>query len=176
MANASWSANRRSARVPWRLIALGACLTLVAWHVLMPRSRVGAPRPIRADESIRADSDPRHDEAPKTAFEPSDWPLRPVALVYIAVLVLLVISSFVLMAAYPTSLSDVDRTLRIDPPGPRLETDNESGLRAFRAEEEKRLNTYYWIDKQKGIVHIPINEAMKKVVKTGLPGFAKAQQ
>jgi hypothetical protein len=82
----------------------------------------------------------------------------------------------VLIAAYPTSLPDVDRNLSIAPPGPRLETDAQAQLQRFRAEEEKRLNGYYWVDKQKGIVHIPIEQAMKKLAATGVPGFPKGQQ
>jgi hypothetical protein len=113
---------------------------------------------------------------PTTAFEPSDWSLRPVALIYLGIPVLLVISCFVLIAAYPTSLPDVDRTLHITPPGPRLETDAEGDLQKFRAGEERRLNAYYWIDKQKGVVHIPIEQAMKKLAATGATGFPKGQQ
>lgn len=113
------------------------------------------------------------EENPTTAFEPSDWSLRPVALIYLGIPVLLVISCFVLVAAYPTALPDVDRTLHITPPGPRLETDAEGDLQKFRADEKRRLNTYYWIDKQKGVVHIPIEQAMKKLAASGAPGFPK---
>jgi hypothetical protein len=113
---------------------------------------------------------------PAIAFEPNDWPLKPVAAIAIVVLVLIVISAFVLIAAYPTSLPDVDRKLNIAPPGPRLQTDAQGNLRRFRAEEEKRLNGYSWIDKSKGVVRIPIEQAMKKLVTTGIPDFPKAQQ
>jgi len=114
-------------------------------------------------------------ENPGTAFEPSDWSLRPVALIYLGIPVLLVTSCLVLIAAYPNALPDVGRTLRIAPPGPRLQTDSEGDLQKFRADEEQRLNTYYWIDKQKGIVHIPIDQAMKRLAATGAPGFPKGQ-
>jgi hypothetical protein len=113
------------------------------------------------------------EENPTTAFEPSDWSLRPVAFIYLGIPVLLVISCFVLLVAYPNALPDVGRTLRITPPGPRLQTDAEGDLQRFRAEEERRLNTYYWMDKQKGIVHIPIEQAMKKLAATSAPGFPK---
>jgi hypothetical protein len=113
---------------------------------------------------------------PGIAFEPGDWPLKPVAAVYVGVLVLIVISAFVLIAAYPTSLPDVNRKLTIAPPGPRLQTDAEGNLRRFRAEEEKRLNGYSWVDKSKGVVRIPIEQAMKKLATTGIPDFPKAQQ
>ncbi len=111
-------------------------------------------------------------ENPDTAFEPSDWRLAPVATVYVGTLALLVVSCFALMAAYPKSLPDVARTLRFTPPGPNLQTDPQGDLRRFRAEEDKRLNGYYWIDRSKGIVHVPIEQAMKKLVASGIPGFA----
>ena len=120
-----------------------------------------------------ADNEQRN---PATAFEPTDWSLRPVAMIYLAVPLLLVISCFALIAAYPKALPDVDRTLRIAPPGPRLQTDAARDLQRFRADEERRLNSYYWIDKQKRIVHIPIEQAMKKLAATGAPGFPKGQQ
>jgi hypothetical protein len=99
-----------------------------------------------------------------------------VALVYAGILMLLAISCWALIAAYPSALRDVDRTLRIVPPGPRLQTDPQDDMKRFRAEEEKWLNTYHWIDKQKGIVHIPIEEAMKKLAMTGATGFPERQQ
>ncbi|HUI94939.1 MAG TPA: hypothetical protein VLX44_04235 [Xanthobacteraceae bacterium] len=120
-------------------------------------------------------ADEVHDN-PHIAFEPADWPLKPIAATSIALLALLAISAFVLMAAYPRSLSDIGRDLRISPPGPRLQTDAPGDLQHFRAAEEKRLNTYYWIDKQRGIVHIPIEQAMKQLAASGIPDFPKAQQ
>jgi hypothetical protein len=124
-------------------------------------------------ETVHNEADQQ--ENPSTAFEPSDWSLRPVGFIYLGIPVLLVISCFVLLAAYPSALPDVGRTLRIAPPGPRLQTNAEGDLQKFRADEERRLNTYYWMDKQKGIVHIPIDQAMKKLAASGAPGFAKRQ-
>ena len=108
-----------------------------------------------------------------TAYEASDWDLGPVALVYAGVLALLVISCTVLIAAYPRSLPDANRDLHIAPPAPRLQTNPAADLAKFRTEEAKRLNGYYWADRQKGIVHIPIEEGMKKLAATGIPGFPK---
>jgi hypothetical protein len=119
---------------------------------------------------------PEHPTNPAVAFEPTDWPLKPVAVIYVGILVLIVISAFVLIAAYPTSLPDVNRKLSIAPPGPRLQTDAEGNLRRFRAEEEKLLNTYSWVDKSKGVVRIPIEQAMKQLATSGIPDFPKAQQ
>jgi hypothetical protein len=114
-------------------------------------------------------------ENPGIAYEPSDWPLKPLIPISLGLLALLAISAFVLILAYPNTLSDVSRELRIDPPGPRLQTDEQGNMRQFRADEEKRLNTYYWIDKPKGLVHVPIEQAMKRLVATGIPDFPKAK-
>lgn len=120
-------------------------------------------------------ADPKHTN-PTTAFESSDWDLRPIVLIYVGIVILLVLCAFVLVAAYPGALPDADRTPRVVPPAPRLQTDGEADLQRFRADEDRRLNTYTWVDKQKGIVRVPIDQAMKTLAQTGAPGFPKGPQ
>ena len=149
---------------------LGAFLSVGIGLYLFSRPQTPTERPATAG------AEAGQGKRAKTAFEPTDWNVAPIAALYVGILVLLVISCSAIYLAYPNSLPDVSRALRINPPGPRLQTSNDADLRRFRAEEEKRLNGYYWIDKQKGIAHIPIEEAMKKLARTGIPGFPKAQQ
>lgn len=111
---------------------------------------------------------------PATDFERTDWRLRPVALVAIGTFLLLAITPFILMAVFPRALPDAQRKLRVLPPAPRLETNTSADLARLRAKQEKALNSYYWIDRQKGIVHIPINLEMKKLAQSGIAGFPKA--
>jgi hypothetical protein len=170
MADPTDSENRTSGRARRPFLVIGGLLVLLARRFLLPRE-VGA-----AGQHAAAGTGGYQLENPNTAFEPSDWPLGPVALIYFAILVLLVISCLVVIAAFPAALPDVDRRLSIAPPGPRLQTDPEADMRHFRAEEEKWLNTYHWIDRQKGIVHIPIEETMKKLARTGAPGFPERQE
>lgn len=54
-------------------------------------------------------------------------------------------------------------------PQPRLETDERTELNGFRLEEEQRLNSYGWVDKNAGVVHIPIDRAMQMIAQQGLP-------
>ncbi|HEY7091292.1 MAG TPA: hypothetical protein VH518_24565 [Tepidisphaeraceae bacterium] len=171
MAEPTLSEQRRGRK--WRLLRVGSWLLIGVLLVLLAWL---APTPRSASQSALADAGRHEQRTPKTAFEPSDWPLLPIGITYLGVLALLVVSCFVLIAAYPKALPDVGRTLRINPPGPRLQTNPESDLAQFRAEEAKRLHTYYWIDEQKGIVHIPIEQAMKELARTGAPGFPEAQQ
>jgi hypothetical protein len=170
MADPTNSEVRGSPRALRRFLAFGGLLAFLVWRFLL------RPGPGVAERPVAAGIGSSQSQNPDTAFEPSDWSFGPVALVYAGILMLLVISCFALIAAYPSALIDVDRTLRIAPPGPRLQTDPQDDMKQFRAEEEKWLNTYHWIDKQKGIVHIPIEEAMKKLARTGAPGFPERQQ
>jgi hypothetical protein len=55
------------------------------------------------------------------------------------------------------------------PPGPRLETNEPGALAAFRAEEEKALGGYGWVNQLGGVTRIPIAEAKKLLVQRGLP-------
>ena len=117
----------------------------------------------------------RVEDNPKTAFEKSDWPLGTIALVLLGTLIFLVIAPFVLIGAFPRAVSDVSRALTVEPPQPRLQTDPSDDLARFLVDEDKRLNTYYWIDKEKGIVHIPIEQAMQELAEEGIDGFPRGK-
>ena len=54
-------------------------------------------------------------------------------------------------------------------PQPQLEKTPIPDLKAVRAAEDEVLTTYGWVDRQKGIVRIPIAKAMDMVVAKGLP-------
>jgi hypothetical protein len=113
---------------------------------------------------------------PHTAYEGSDWPLRPIALTLLGIFLFLVIAPLILLWAYPDAASDVDRRLTSEPPGPRLQTNPPQDFANFQLEEQKKLDTYYWIDRQRGIVHIPIDSAMQRLARDGIDGFPKGSQ
>ena len=58
---------------------------------------------------------------------------------------------------------------RLPPSEPHLQVDPPGELQTMRAEERARLNGYGWVDESRGIVHIPIDRAMKLLVERGLP-------
>jgi hypothetical protein len=115
-------------------------------------------------------------ENPETLFEEKDWPLRYVLYVFVGTLVFLVISPFILIAAFPRSLPDQSKRVLVEPAPPRLQISTAADLARLETVEDKRLRTYYWIDKENGIVHIPIEDAMKKIVRNGIPGYPTASQ
>ncbi|HEX9273850.1 MAG TPA: hypothetical protein VGA01_16740 [Candidatus Binatia bacterium] len=61
-------------------------------------------------------------------------------------------------------------------PGPRLQVDANKDLRQMRAGEEAALNSYAWVDKDAGIVRIPIQRAMEILAKQGLPARKQEQK
>jgi hypothetical protein len=61
------------------------------------------------------------------------------------------------------------------PPEPRLQTDPHRDLLRLRESEDKLLNTYGWVDRNAGVVRIPIEQAMKLTVQRGLPSRAAGE-
>lgn len=54
-------------------------------------------------------------------------------------------------------------------PAPRLQPDPPADLSKFRQREDQILNSYGWVDQNAGIVHIPIEQAIDVLAKSGLP-------
>ncbi len=61
------------------------------------------------------------------------------------------------------------REERVLPPPPRLQVAPEVDLQAVRQKEEERLNGYGWVDRDAGVVRIPIERAMELLVQRGMP-------
>jgi hypothetical protein len=68
-------------------------------------------------------------------------------------------------AEYPLAAAQGDRV----PPEPRLQTDPRQDLADMRAKEDEVLGSYGWVDKNAGVVRIPIDTAMKLTLERGLP-------
>jgi hypothetical protein len=108
------------------------------------------------------------------AYEHSDWHLGAIGLSFLGIFAFLVVAPLALIWVFPTSVSDVGRNRTVEPPTPRLQIDPAGDLARFREDESRRLETYYWIDREKGIVHLPIEQAMRKLAEEGIDGFPKA--
>jgi hypothetical protein len=55
-------------------------------------------------------------------------------------------------------------------PAPHLTIDDDHAQRIhLYAAQNQRLNSYGWVDRSRGIVHIPIDQAMKLILQRGLP-------
>jgi hypothetical protein len=59
-----------------------------------------------------------------------------------------------------------------EPPAPRLQTQPFKDIYLLRLGENEKLGSYGWVDKQNGIVHLPIDRAMELTLQQGLPARA----
>ena len=66
---------------------------------------------------------------------------------------------------YPLAAAQGERL----PPTPRLQQFPQNDLYQFRQDEERLLQRYGWMNRNSGIVHIPIEDAMRLTVERGLP-------
>lgn len=55
------------------------------------------------------------------------------------------------------------------PPEPRLQSDPLQDLQALHAEEDAVLTSYGWVDRQAGVVRIPLQRALDLLAQRGLP-------
>ena len=62
------------------------------------------------------------------------------------------------------------------PPEPRLQTSPRQDLTDLRRREDAILGRYGWVDKDAGVVRIPIGEAMKLTLERGLPARQTEQR
>ena len=53
---------------------------------------------------------------------------------------------------------------QVEPPEPRLQKDPRADMHQMRLREEAQLKDYGWVNRAAGVVHIPIEEAMRRLV------------
>jgi hypothetical protein len=73
---------------------------------------------------------------------------------------------------YPLAAGQEDRL----PPEPRLQINPRQDLKDLRAAEDELLKGYQWVDRNAGVVRIPIDEAMRLTLQRGLPSRQQVQQ
>jgi hypothetical protein len=66
-------------------------------------------------------------------------------------------------------LPDLNVDARRLPPQPQLQKAPIQDLQQMRAAEDQLLNSYGWVDQSKGIVRVPIDQAIEMLAKRGLP-------
>jgi hypothetical protein len=118
-----------------------------------------------------------HDSGQQPRYETRDVTGRTIVWSAIGIVALVLAglaSSWLVMKYFVTTqklgppASPFDQTRTI-PPAPRLSVNPEIDLGKLRAEEKERLATYGWTDRNAGIVHVPIERAMKLSLERGFP-------
>jgi hypothetical protein len=121
-----------------------------------------------------------HDETSHVHHEESDVEIRGILGFGAGLIVAAVLISFAMwvlfkyfdareahrvVPLYPLAAAQENRV----PPDPRLQTNPREDMNELRAREDEILTSYGWVDRNAGIVRIPIEEAMKMTVERGLP-------
>ena len=113
---------------------------------------------------------------PPARYESSDVTFRFLACGAGVVVGTILLCTLGVMWLFPSTLQDrrIPSALPVYP-APRLQSDPAADLRRFTAEEQSRLNSIGWVDKSRGIVHIPIDEAMQRIAAQGIPDWPVPQ-
>lgn len=128
-----------------------------------------------------------HDEGRpgKAAYETRDVKVRPLVLFTVGLAVTIIAAYLIVLgifrlfdaretakdasanpAAVQRAALPVEQQL---PAEPRIQADPAGEYDVFRRREDELLSTYGWVDREAGLVRIPVDQAMKIVVEEGLP-------
>jgi hypothetical protein len=120
------------------------------------------------------------------AYETRDIKLRPLAVFIAGLTIVGLVVYFVVFAMFrlfsgqaaredaqlaPSSVSRPAKTPVEErlPPEPRIQANPAADMDALRRQEDAVLTTYGWVNREAGIVRIPIDMAMRQVLEEGLP-------
>ncbi len=112
-------------------------------------------------------------------YEPKDASGKWLGAIFVLIVITAIILPFLLWGFYGhfeasyghgAAIPEAKNLERFNaPPEPNMKPDPIKNYREFRRAEDEKLNDYGWIDKEKGVVHIPIEQAMKQLAAKGLP-------
>lgn len=110
-------------------------------------------------------------------YEHKDVDVVSLSLIVFALLICLALIALIVggMMHYLSRREPAATARMADFPAPRLEVRPGTSLTEFRAAEDVDLTSYGWIDRDNGIVRIPIARAMQLLVERGLPDVGAGQ-
>lgn len=113
-----------------------------------------------------------HPELPPAQHEEADVTPRQLLMLLAAFAAMLVLATGLVWWIYPSSLDDTaGRVSAPDFPLPRLQPDPRNDMSAFYEAEMRVLHGTGWVDRARGIVHVPIEQAMATVARRGIPDW-----
>jgi len=110
----------------------------------------------------------------RAGFEESDVNVVAVGKFGVALLLMTVAAMALIFGVFRYfQASEGGKAVSVDPakvfPHPQLQKEPIPDLKAVRDAEEQMLNSYGWVDRQKGVARMPIARAMELLVRKGLP-------
>ncbi|MCS6804460.1 MAG: hypothetical protein RMM98_03035 [Acidobacteriota bacterium] len=119
------------------------------------------------------------------AHETTDVQIRPLVIFGIGLAVLTVIALLAMWLTFDRlQAREASKALPPSPlagerpptPEPRLQVTPEADLERWLAAEREKLNSYGWVNREAGIVRIPIDRAIELIAERGLPTRAESHQ
>jgi len=116
------------------------------------------------------------DQSHPNAVERSDADPRLLSALALGVAAFLIAAPFLIWAIYPSApqLGRIPVNLP-QPPAPLLQTAPKGDLERLRASEDRQLNSFGWVDRDKQIGRIPIEDAIKLLSERGLDGWPSSR-
>jgi hypothetical protein len=111
------------------------------------------------------------DRALPDRLEPDSANPRRLLAIAGAVLMLLAVAFGATLWFYRTEVPPRGALVPKEFPSPRLIQDETTELHRVEAEQRARLKGYRWVDRDKGLIGIPIDEAMRMVAAKGANGY-----
>lgn len=131
---------------------------------------------------------PHHSEPSRPGYERTDVRLRPIAVLTLILVVASIVSfvaAVVMFDALESREAAADKPVsplaepNPLPPDPRLQQVPQLDLNAYERRNRERLESYQWIDRDGGVVRIPVERAMELLIERGItpvePGSQEAQ-
>lgn len=116
-------------------------------------------------------------QLPPARHEMSDVTFLLLASGFAGVLLTVLACMFFVIWLYPGAT--VDRRIGLPLPNyppPNLQANPQADLQAFEARELQRLNTTGWVDRAHNVVHIPIDDAMRRIAAQGIADWPNKQE
>lgn len=130
-------------------------------------------------------SNSNHIEPPESHYEERDVNLRAILALAVGLAVLTIVA---LLGMWLMFNALEAREERLEPPRspladtrqpssePRLQVKPRQELNEMRDREDALLNSYDWVNKEAGVVRIPINRAIELLAEKGLPVRQQAEE
>lgn len=155
--------NEGGSRGRGRWWALGSLLAYWLWRRWQPGGGEKRPSPGVDEESLEKGHEPDIQSARGIVYAGLGLAVS------IGMILLVLWGFFALLRDEPGITPSPFASYEHIPPRPRLQEDPALDLQAMHQQENERLYSYGWVDRQQELVHIPIERAMQLVVERGLP-------
>ncbi len=117
-----------------------------------------------------------HADLPAARHEASDVDIRPLLIGGACLLVTVALLAGLVGLIYPSTRDA--RLVRSGTvpqyPAPALQPDPAADMAVFRAEQLRQLNGVWWVDRAAGLVHQPIDDAMRRLAAQGIADWPAA--